>query len=131
VTGDAGGKIYVWDVSGAESLIELGGHAEAITSLAFADDGRTLLSADAGGAVLAWRSEFDADRYKRWRRFERTPLRAQRIVDFFGGDLREAAERLDLGVLGLDSSDPAVKFILEEARRATSSNEAASSVDER
>jgi WD40 repeat protein len=120
LTGDANGKIYVWDVGGEESLLELEGHAGAINSLGFADDGRTLLSSDSTGSVFAWRSQFDAERYRRWRRLERAPLRAKRIVEHFGGDLSVAAERILSGAPGLSSSDRAVLLILEEAELASS-----------
>lgn len=103
-------------------MIELEGHAVEVTSLCFADEGRSLLSADVSGEVLAWRSNFDADRYKRWRKTDRTLLRTKRVVDFFGGELLEAAARLREGYPGLDSSDPAVEFILQEALKTTSAD---------
>jgi WD40 repeat protein len=120
VTGDATGKIYVWDVGGEESLLELEGHSGAIDSLGFADEVRTLLSSDSNGSVFAWRSHFDAERYRRWRRLERAPLRAKRIVEHFGGDLSVAAERILSGAPGLSSSDRAVLLILKEAELASS-----------
>ncbi|MDE0891755.1 MAG: WD40 repeat domain-containing protein, partial [Planctomycetota bacterium] len=130
VTGDASGKIYIWDVGGEERLIELEGHAAEITSLCFADEGRTLLSADVSGEVLAWRSNFDASRYKRWRKTDRVPLRAKRIIDFFGGDLGEAAARLRAGYPGLDASDSAVTFILDEAMKAASVSDVESPLED-
>jgi WD40 repeat protein len=114
--GDANGKIYVWDLAGSESLIELEGHSAGIVSLAFADDGRTLLSADESGAVLSWHSEFDAARYEIWSDSERHPLRAKRIIEFFGGDIFQAAAELTLGYPGLKPSDPAVELIMDLAR---------------
>lgn len=130
VTGDATGKIYVWDVGGEESLIELDGHASEIASLSFADEGRTLLSADASGEVLAWRSNFDEGRYKRWRKVDRVSLRAKRIVEFFGGDAREAAERLSSGYPGLAVSGPVADLIRQEALRRTAQEESESPVDD-
>jgi WD40 repeat protein len=130
VTGDVNGKIYVWDVSGAESLIELEGHAEEIVSLSFSEEGRTLLSADVSGEVLAWRSEFDGARYRRWRKLDRVPLRAKRIVEYLGGDIHEAATLLKAGHPVLKISDPAVEFILEEALGGPGEGELKSSVDE-
>jgi WD40 repeat protein len=117
--GDANGKIYVWDVAGSESLIELEGHSAGIVSLAFADDGRTLLSADESGAVLSWHSEFDSARYEIWSGSERDPLRANRIIEFFGGDILQAAAELTLGYPGLKPTDPAVELIMDMAREAT------------
>ena len=112
VSGDENGDIYLWDVDGAEVLIELTAHEAAITSLAFVDGGRTLLSGDASGVVLAWRSERLPERYQRWEQSERRQLREQGIMRYFEGDHELAHERLSEGVAGLHADDPAVESLL-------------------
>jgi WD40 repeat protein len=113
VTGDADGVLYLWDVEGAEVLMEWRGHEAAVTSVAFVDEGETLVSGDADGVVYAWRSDRRAGRYKRWEEHARTPLRLEGILRSFGGDLELARAGLLAGVGGLSSADPAVLRLLE------------------
>ena len=113
VSGDAVGGLYLWDVHSAERLLVLSGHDAAITSLAFVDGGKTLLSGDANGVVFAWRSDREQGRYERWKTIERRPLRVDRIMRYFEGDLPTTYQRLKEGVPGLMTDDPAVVHLLE------------------
>jgi len=118
VSGDAEGALNIWDVGGAEGLIELAGHGAGITSIRFTGDGVNLLSADSDGGVLAWRSEFASERYERWGRMRRGELRAQRFLEFFGGDLELARERALSPELGLKLEESAVEWLSSEQAAA-------------
>jgi WD40 repeat protein len=58
-TGDADGRVRVWTVGGSAALevteqVVAGGHAEAVTALAFSHDGKTLASGGRDRAVTLW-----------------------------------------------------------------------------
>jgi WD40 repeat protein len=57
VSGDAAGKIKLWDAELGLERLSLDGHTRAITALAFSPNGATLASGDASGAIRLWRGQ--------------------------------------------------------------------------
>ncbi|MBJ21089.1 MAG: hypothetical protein CL933_16910 [Deltaproteobacteria bacterium] len=112
-TGDVVGNIYLWDINGADVLLELVSHEAAITSLSLSADGASLLSGDAEGQVYAWRSERHGPRYERWKLGPRRALREERVMRYFDGDEELVYQRLNEGVPGLAKGDPVVAHLLE------------------
>ena len=53
-SGDAGGRVRLWDLETREFRAELAGHETEVTALAFTDDGRTLASGSVDGEVRLW-----------------------------------------------------------------------------
>ena len=53
------GTIELWDTSTGELLHTLWGHADAVLTLAFSPDGKTLASGSADGTVGAWNTDME------------------------------------------------------------------------
>jgi eukaryotic-like serine/threonine-protein kinase len=54
LTGDDGGKLYVWDVAEGKVVYTLNQHAGAIMSIAYAHDGRTFVTASSDRTLIVW-----------------------------------------------------------------------------
>jgi hypothetical protein len=54
VQGTWGGKLHVWNATTGQSLAQLSGHSGAVLGLAFAPDGKKLVSASADTTALIW-----------------------------------------------------------------------------
>lgn len=49
-----GNRVAIWDIASGQDIAELKGHTSAVTSLAYAADGRTLISGARDGTVRVW-----------------------------------------------------------------------------
>lgn len=84
VTGGAGGIIQVWNARTGERTRVVSaerGHTQEVTALAFADEGRSLLSGDARGRLCVW--DFGSGQLKH--RFDSHTRKINQIVVFPDG----------------------------------------------
>jgi WD40 repeat protein len=54
--GSLGASVKVWDLVTSQAVLTLRGHEDAVTSVAFSPDGKTLISCDRRGTARFWRA---------------------------------------------------------------------------
>jgi RNA polymerase sigma factor (sigma-70 family) len=109
-----GGSIHLWDLAGGAELAHFGGHGTFVRSLAFAPDGKTLVSGLADSTLLAW------DLTPALRRAPRAPAPGPRALARHWADLAGAdAPRAHRAIRALAAAPgEAIPFLAERLKPA-------------
>ncbi len=91
-TGDADGRVWLWDLARDEEVVRLPGHEGFIWSLAFSKGGATLASGSGDGTVRLWDTAPLSARYAARREAAALRPEAERLVEQLWREKRDPAE---------------------------------------